>query len=100
MIWNKYDLGWPWPAMAWSGVWVPSQRLGVGDGSESSKSQPLDRWSVTNGPGPSALWKNIPTKTESSAASKVIRGKRVRYLWIGTRADSDRESLSHFLVAL
>jgi len=32
------DLEWLQPAIAWSGAWVPSQRLGLGCGSESTRS--------------------------------------------------------------
>lgn len=45
------------------------------------------------GAGPSTLQKRIPTKMESSEASKVfLRRKRVQYVWIDTRADWEAES--------
>ena len=46
------------------------------------------------GLGPLGMQKRIPTKTESSEASKVFikRKKRVQYMWIDTEAGSERES--------
>ena len=90
---TEVDLRWPQTATAWSGVWVPSQRLGwvtamIAPGSS--------HWTGVSdkGPGPSALWKRISTKTKSSEASKVfIKRKRVQYVWVGTPGDSEEESL-------
>ena len=40
------------------------------------------------GPGPSALQKRTPIKTESSEASKVfIKRKQVQYMWIDKHMD-------------
>ena len=45
--------------------------------------------------------RRIPTKTANSEASEVfIRRKRVQYVWIGTRADSEGDFLSRALVAV
>ena len=65
------DLQWPQPAIAWSGGWVPRQRL-----------RPSQQWDhqilVTSpviyekSPGSSALQKRISTKMESSEASRGL----------------------------
>ena len=74
--------------MGWSGVWVPSKRLRLGCGCESTGSEALDQWSV-KGPWPSVLQKRISTQMESSKVSKVfIRRKKVQYLWRNTQEDS------------
>ena len=87
-------LRWPQPATGWSGAWVPSQRLRLGCGCESTRSEALDPWSV-KGPWPSVLQRRISTKLESSKVSKVfIRRKKVQCLWINTQGDSQGESLS------
>ena len=54
------------------------------------------------GPGPLALQKRIPTKTESSETRKVFikKGKKVQYVWMDTQADSEGESLSCTLMAI
>ena len=75
----------------------------IGVGSWQWKHQILVARPVVSdkGPGPSAMQKRIPTKKESSEASKVfIKRKRVQYVWIGTSVDSEGESLSCALVAV
>ena len=75
----------------------------IGVGSRQWKHQILITRPVVSdkGPGPSAMQKRISTKMESSEASTVfIKRKRVQYVWIGTWADSEGESLSCALVAV
>ena len=86
------DLQWPRPAVAWSGAWVPSRGLRLGRSGEST------------GPvtGALALWL---CRKESPRRQKIvkqvfIKRKRVQYMWIGTRADSEGDFLSRALVAV
>ena len=77
-------------AMAWSGAWVPSQRLRPGRSGEGTRSQPLDQWLVAK---VLALWlcrKEFPQRWKSNEPNKVFikRGKKVKYLWIATQVDS------------
>ena len=69
------DLGWPWPTTAWSGAWVPSQRLRSDHGGESSRSSPLDQWSVTRA---LTLWL---CRKEFPQRQKVV--KQVKYSFGG-----------------
>ena len=75
---NIIGLGWSQPKISWSGNWVPSQRLRLDLGSENTRSQTLNQWSVSRAlTDPLALQKRIATKTENSEASKVfIRSKK------------------------
>ena len=97
---SGYDLGWPRSAAAWSMACVPSQRQAE---SRSREHQTLATRPVVSdkGPGPSALQKRVPTKTESSEASKACIGrKRVQHVWTGTWADSEGDSLSCALLVV
>ena len=84
-------LPWLQPAVAWGGTWVPSRRLRLGLSSESTGP-------VVNDKGPGPL-------RETSQRQKIvkqvfIKRKRVQYEWIGTRADSEGDTLSCALVAV
>lgn len=70
-------IGWPRPAAAWSGVWVPSQRWRL----VAAVKAPVPRPVVSDeGPGHSALQRRISTETESREASQVwIRRKESTY---------------------
>ena len=50
---NIIGLGWSQPKISWSGNWVPSQRLRLDLGSENTRSQTLNQWSVSRA---LALW--------------------------------------------
>ena len=81
---QQLGVGFGFPARDWAGSqqWE-HQVLATGPGVSDK------------GPGPSALWKRISTKTKSSEASKVfIKRKRVQYVWVGTPGDSEGESWS------
>ena len=69
--------------------------VGLDCSGESTKSYPLDQWSVTKALG-------IPSKTESSETRKVFikKGKKIQYVWMDTQADSEGESLSCTLMAI
>ena len=93
------DLRWPQPAMAWSRAWVPSQRLGLAHSGESTRSYPLDHWSVTR---TLALWlsrKEFPQRWKVVKQVKYLLGEeRVQYMWKDIQADSEGESESPHIV--
>ena len=73
---NSKDLEWPRPAMAQRGAWVPNQKLKPGRNGKSTRSQPLDQWSVTRA---LTLWlyrKEFPQRQKTVKQVKyLLRGK-------------------------
>ena len=66
---------------------------GLAHSGKSTRSQPSDQWSVTRA---LALWlcrKEFPQRWKVvKQVMCLLRGKRVQYMWIGTRVDSEREN--------
>ena len=77
-----YDLRWPWPATAWSRASVPNQRLRMDCGCESTRSQPLDQWSVTRALALELCRKEFPQRW------KIV--KQVKYLLGGKKYSTCR----------
>ena len=74
-------------------VLVPGQRLRSGRGGDSTKSQPLDQWSVTRTWPYGFAEKEFPQRWKVVKQVKCSLGeKRIQYVWIGTWPGSERES--------
>ena len=98
---------WVWyqVALACNGLeWGLGSQPEIEAASQQWKHQILATTQVVSdkGLGPSAMQKRIPTKIESSEASRIFikRKKRVQYMWIDTEAGLEREWLSHVLMAV
>ena len=85
--------------MAWSGAWVPSQRLRPGHSSESTKLWPRDQWAVTRALALLLCRKEPPQRWKVVKQGMCLfGGKTVHCMWIDTQMDSER-GLSSMLVA-
>ena len=73
---NSNDLEWPRPAMAQRGAWVPNQKLKPGRNGKSTRSQPLDQWSVTRALTLQLCRKEFPQRQKTVKQVKyLLRGK-------------------------
>ena len=79
MLTSKFcgtDLQWPRPSVAWSGAWVPSWRLRLGHGNESTRSQPLDPVVSDKGPGLQLCRKEFPQRGKVVKQVKCLLGEK------------------------
>ena len=99
----------PWCCRSWAAsacetleLSLDSQpEIGLGHGSESTGSWPLDQWSVTRVLASAFAKKKFPQRQKVvNQAEYSSRGKNALYLWVDTWVDLGREteSLGHALV--